>query len=97
MAGWALVALSHRDFLYLSQNWDTRTLHFFDHQLSTQLGSGVSREAIDALREKSVEYYVASLNHTAPQAWKQLQSAAEFTSDHFAVVSLTTLQQRLTT
>jgi len=97
MAGWALVALSHRDFLYLSQGWDTHTLHYFDHQFSTQLGSGVSREAIDALREKGVEYYVASLNHTAQQAWKQLQSAAEFNSENFVVVSLTTLQQRLTT
>jgi len=97
MAGWALVALSHRDFLYLSQGWDTQTLHYFDHQFSTQLGSGVSREAIDALHEKGVEYYVASLNHTALQVWKQLQSASEFTSENFVVVSLTTLQQRLTT
>jgi len=97
MAGWALVALSHRDFLYLSQNWDTRTLHFFDHQLSTQLGSHLSQNAVTDLRAQGVEYYVASLNHTAPQVWKQLQSAAEFTSENFAVVSLTTLQQRLTT
>lgn len=97
MAGWALVALSHREFLYLSQNWDTQTLHFFDHKLSTQLGSGVSRDAIKSLREKGVEYYVASLNHSAPRAWKQLQSVADFTSESFVVVSLATLQQRSNT
>jgi len=97
MAGWALVALSHRDFLYLSQGWDTQTLYYFDHQLSTQLGSRVSQDAVTDLRAQGVEYYVASLNHTAPQAWRQLQSAAEFTSENFVVVSLTTLQQRLTT
>jgi len=97
MAGWALVAFSQRDFLYLSQGWDTQTLYYFDHQLSTQLGSRVSQDAVTDLRAQGVEYYVASLNHTAPQAWKQLQSAAEFNSENFVVVSLTTLQQRLTT
>jgi len=96
MAGWALSALSKRDFLYLSQGWNTKTVYYFDHQRSTRLGSEVSEDAIDELRDRGVEYYIASLDHTNPRAWQQLRSSAEFRTENFVVVSLPKLVDRLT-
>jgi len=97
MAGWALIALSKRDVLYLSQGWDTKTIYYFEHRRSTHLGSEVSREAIDELRAEGVDYYVASLDHTDPRAWRELRSSAEFASQNFVVVSLSNLMQRSST
>jgi len=96
MAGWALSALSKRDFLYLRQGWNTKTVYYFDHQRSTRLGSEVSEDAIDELRDRGVEYYIASLDHTNPRAWQQLRSSAEFRTENFVVVSLPKLVDRLT-
>jgi len=96
MAGWALSALSKRDFLYLSQGWNTKTVYYFDHQRSTRLGSEVSEDAINELRDRGVEYYIASLDHTNPRAWQQLRSSAEFRTENFVVVSLPKLVDRLT-
>jgi len=97
VAGWALSALSKRDFLYLSQPWNTKTGYYFDHELSTRLGGEVSEDAIDELRERGVEYYIASLDHTDSRTWQQLRSAAEFGTENFIVVSLPKLIDRLTT
>jgi len=96
MAGWALSALSKREFLYLSQGWNTKTVYHFDHQRSTRLGSEVSIDAIDELRKQGVEYYIASVNHTDLWAWQQLRSAAEFGTENFVVVYLPKLVDRLT-
>jgi len=96
MAGWALSALSKREFLYLSQGWNTKTVYYFDHQRSTRLGSEVSIDAIDELRKQGVEYYIASVNHTDLRAWQQLRSAAEFGTENFVVVYLPKLVDRLT-
>jgi len=95
MAGWALVSISERDFLYLSQYWDTSTIRYFDHQLSSRLGSEVSIAAVDDLEARRVAYYVASKAHSDTRAWQQLRDTASFATENFAVVSLLTLMQRL--
>jgi len=97
MAGWVLSALSKRDFLYLSQGWNTKTGFCFDHERSTRLGSEVSKDAIDELRDRGVGYYIASLDHTDSRAWQQLVSISAFTTENFAVVSLDKLLKHLST
>jgi len=96
MAGWAFVTISERDFLYLSQYWDTKTIRYFDHQLSARLGSAVSAEAVRALQARGVTLYVASREHSSPEAWQQLRAFSDFSTDHFVVVSLQSLLQEIT-
>ena len=91
MAGWALMALSKREFLYLSQGWDSRTLYYFIHRTSTQLGAELSPSAVKELEDLGVSYYVASWQHSNPRVWSQLLSSAVFTTDNFAVVPLAKL------
>jgi hypothetical protein len=96
VAGWVFVAISQRDFLYLSQYWDTRTSRYFDHQLSARLGSTISAEAVRALQARDVMLYVASREHSSPEAWKQLRAFSDYSTDHFVVVSLQSLLQQIT-
>ena len=95
MASWALTALSKREFLYLSQNWDRHTLYYFIHKTSTRLGREGSLAASRELQDVGVNFYVASREHTNPKVWPMLRDAAEFSTEHFAVVSITKLAQRL--
>jgi len=94
MAGWALSALSRREFYYLSQAWELRTNYHFVHELSTRLSSDVSEDAVRALQLQQIEYFVAAKNHTDPQTWSILRSNADFATANFAVVSLATLLER---
>jgi hypothetical protein len=91
MASWALMALSKREFLYLSQGWDSNTLYYFIHRTSTRLGAELSPSAVNELENLGVSYYVASRQHSHPRVWSQLLSSAAFTTDNFAVVSLAKL------
>ena len=91
MASWALTALSRREFLYLSQGWDSNTLYYFIHRTSTRLGSELSPSAVSELESLGVSYYVASRPHSNPRVWSQLLSSAEFSTNNFAVVPLAKL------
>lgn len=93
MASWALAALSRRDFFYLSQSWHYRPLHYFMHQLSTRLGSEVSVQSIRNLQDEGVSYFVASREHSNPQAWTLLRAKTVFATEHFAVISLEELKK----
>jgi len=91
MSSWALAALSRREFLYLSQGWDEKTNYYFLHKASTRLSGELSPNAIVELRGMGVDYYVASRRHTDAQVWSQLQNLAEFSTEHFSIVSMSRL------
>lgn len=95
MAGWTLAALSQREFYYLSQSWDSSTKYYFVHELSTRLSSDISESTVEALQSQKIEFFVAARTHTDPQTWFSLQSSAEFQTDNFAVIRLSTLLERL--
>jgi len=97
MAGWALSALSQREFYYLSQGWESRTKYYFFHELSTRLSSDISGDAVRALQLQQIDYFVAARTHTDPQTWSVLRSNAEFTTANFAVINLATLLERTQT
>ena len=97
MSSWALMALSKREFLYLSQGWDSNTLYYFIHRTSTRLGSELSTSAVSELEGLGVSYYVASRQHSHPRVWPKIRAAAAFSTENFAVVSLATLTNEITT
>jgi hypothetical protein len=96
MASWALTALSKREFLYLSQSWDSHTLYYFIHKTSTRLGREGSPESLQELQDLGVDYYVASVEHTNPKVWPMLRDAAELSTENFVVVSINKLAQMAT-
>ena len=95
MASWALTALSHREFYYLSQMWDLHSSFCLEHMTSTRLGNALSRSAIADLKNLGVTYYVASRDHTNPQVWVRLLGSSELQTKHFAVVSLKKLETQV--
>ena len=95
MASWALTALSHREFYYLSQMWDLHSSFYLEHMTSTRLGNALSRLAITDLKDVGVTYYVASRDHTNPQVWLRLLDSSELQTEHFAVVSLKKLETQV--
>jgi len=95
MASWALTALSHREFYYLSQMWDLHSSFYLEHMTSTRLGNSLSRLAITDLKDVGVTYYVASRDHTNPQVWLRLLDSSELQTEHFAVVSLKKLETQV--
>lgn len=96
MASWALTALSEREFLYLSQGWHYKVTYYFSHQTSTRLGKELSLSAARELQELGVSYYVASREHTNSAVWPRLRDAADFSTEHFVVVSLASLIEKIT-
>lgn len=92
MAGWALSALSEREFLYLSQGWDTRSDYCMLHEVSTRLSRDVSIDAVTALESRGVDYFVASRKHTGSRSWLVLRQSAVLITEHFAVVRLSDLR-----
>jgi hypothetical protein len=97
MASWALTALSRREFTYLSQTWDSRPIHYFQHLAATRLGSELSPDAVGELEDLGVSRYVASREHTSPVVWSMLLSVSELSTANFVVVSLLDVSQLLTT
>jgi len=96
-ASWALTALSRREFTYLSQPWDSRSIHYFEHLTATKLGSELSLDAVGELEDLGVSKYVASRAHTSPAVWPRLRSVSELTTENFVVVSLSEVAKLLTT
>jgi hypothetical protein len=96
MSSWALMALSKREFLYLSQGWDSHTLYYFMHKTSTRLGAEASLASVHEMQDLGVAYYIASRSHTNPKVWPLLQAAAAFETQNFVVVSLDKLTVNLT-
>lgn len=94
-ASWALMALSEREFLYLSQGWEVRPSSFFLHEVSTRLSGDVSLSSVNALITRGVTIYVASREHSSPRSWQQFMANALFRSENFAIVSLERLRDTL--
>ena len=92
MASWALAALSKREFVYLSQFWDSETNYYALHQLSTKLGNDLSLASVLQLERAGVTHYVASRTHSDPEVWRSLQDMSRFSTENFAVVELRELE-----
>jgi hypothetical protein len=93
MASWALTALSKREFVYLSQFWDSETNYYALHQLSTNLGNNLSSASVLQLERAGVSHYVASRTHSDADVWRILRDTAKFSTENFAVVVLQDLSK----
>lgn len=93
MASWALTALSKREFVYLSQFWDSETNYYALHQLSTNLGNDLSSASVLQLERAGVSHYVASRTHSDADVWRILRDTAKFSTENFAVVVLQDLSK----
>lgn len=86
-ANWMLMAVSRREFLFLSQPWYDTEEYFELHNVSVAPATAAPLTFTE-LVNRGVDYYIGYRFSSSPDAWIDLTAQAAYRTSNFAVVPI---------